>query len=288
MDMSCKPSVQIWSVSMPDLLQPEAALPSAGSAGSHNSNSHRLGGKVAIVTGATSGIGLAIAQRLSSEGAQLVITGRSQERGERAAAKLGPRARFIGADIRDESTAHDLVDFAIRQFGALDILVNNAAIDHVGELLTTPMSEIRQSFETNTFATIGLIQATGLVMRESGGSIVNITSRLASIGVPTMGIYSATKGAILSLTRAAAIELAPFGIRVNAVAPGMTKTPLYDAWLAGQADPVAVEQETIAKVPLHRLAIPSDVAAAVAYLASDDAAYLTGVSIAVDGGYTAQ
>ena len=273
---------------MPDLLQPEAALPSAGSAGSHNSNSHRLGGKVAIVTGATSGIGLAIAQRLSSEGAQLVITGRSQERGERAAAKLGPRARFIGADIRDESTAHDLVDFAIRQFGALDILVNNAAIDHVGELLTTPMSEIRQSFETNTFATIGLIQATGLVMRESGGSIVNITSRLASIGVPTMGIYSATKGAILSLTRAAAIELAPFGIRVNAVAPGMTKTPLYDAWLAGQADPVAVEQETIAKVPLHRLAIPSDVAAAVAYLASDDAAYLTGVSIAVDGGYTAQ
>lgn len=288
MDMSCKPSVQIWSVSMPGLLQPEAALPSAGSAGSHSSNSHRLGGKVAIVTGATSGIGLAIAQRLSSEGAQLVITGRSQERGERAAAKLGPRARFIGADIRDESTAHDLIDFAIRQFGALDILVNNAAIDHVGELLTTPMSEIRESFETNTFATIGLIQATGLAMRESGGSIVNITSRLASIGVPTMGIYSATKGAILSLTRAAAIELAPFGIRVNAVAPGMTKTPLYDAWLAGQADPVAVEQETIAKVPLHRLAIPSDVAAAVAYLASDDAAYLTGVSIAVDGGYTAQ
>jgi NAD(P)-dependent dehydrogenase (short-subunit alcohol dehydrogenase family) len=252
------------------------------------SQPHRLRGRVALVTGATSGIGLTIAQRLSAEGAQLVITGRSRERGERVAADLGPRVRFIAADLTDEDAPRLLVDFAIAQFGTLDILVNNAAVDHVGDFLTTPMSEIRETFETNTFATIALIQAAGLAMRDSGGSIVNITSRLASIGVPTMGIYSAAKGAILSLTRAAAIELAPYRIRVNAVAPGMTKTPLYDAWLSGQGDPAAVEEATIGKIPLHRLAIPADVAAAVAYLASDDAAYLTGTSIPVDGGYTAQ
>jgi NAD(P)-dependent dehydrogenase (short-subunit alcohol dehydrogenase family) len=251
-------------------------------------SSSRLADKVAIVSGATSGIGVAIATRLRSEGARVLVTGRSVERGEELAAKLGDGAVFFAANLADESAAAEIVRAAIEAFGRLDILVNNAAVDHTGPLLTTPMSEIRETFEINTFGAIRLIQAAGLAMRDAGGSIVNITSRLASIAVPTMGVYGASKGAMLSFTRAAAVDLAPHGIRVNAVAPGMTRTPLYDEWLAAQASPAEVERETVAAIPLGRLALPDDVAAAVAYLASDEASYLTGTTLAVDGGYTAR
>jgi NAD(P)-dependent dehydrogenase (short-subunit alcohol dehydrogenase family) len=114
-----------------------------------------------------------------------------------------------------------------------------------------------------------------------------VTSRLAVIGVPGMSLYSASKGALLSLTRAAAVELAPRNIRVNAVAPGMTRTPLYEAWLAQQPDPAQTEMSVLAGIPQGRLATAEDVAAAIAFLASDDAAHITGASLPVDGGYTA-
>jgi NAD(P)-dependent dehydrogenase (short-subunit alcohol dehydrogenase family) len=129
-----------------------------------------------------------------------------------------------------------------------------------------------------------MLQAAGRGMAaQGGGVIVNVTSRLASVGVPTMSLYSASKGALLAFTRAAAVELAPLGIRVNAVAPGMTRTPLYDAWLAQHDDPEAVDRATNAKVPQGRLAEP----AAIAYLGSAEAAHVTGASLPVDGGYTA-
>jgi len=121
-----------------------------------------------------------------------------------------------------------------------------------------------------------------------GGSIINITSRLASIGVPTMGIYSASKGAMLAFTTASAIDLAPFNIRVNAVAPGMTRTPLYDEWIAGLDNPEQKAAEVASSIPLGRIAEPHDVAAVVTFLASPEASYLTGVSIPVEGGYLAQ
>lgn len=121
-----------------------------------------------------------------------------------------------------------------------------------------------------------------------GGAIINITSKLALIGVPTMGIYSASKGAMEALTRAAAVELAPQAIRVNSVAPGMTRTPLYEAWLASLPDPASAEDNVIADVPLGRLATPTDVASVVSFLASPEASYLTGITVPVDGGYLAQ
>ena len=242
------------------------------------------------MTGATSGIGIEIARRLVADGLRVVVSGRSAERGTAVASELGGRASFVQADLTAQSGPDQLVDTVVQAHGRLDVLVNNAAIDHTGPLLDTPASEVQATFETNALAAIACLQAAGRAMRDAGrgGSIINITSRLASIGVPTMSIYSASKGAMLALTTAAAVELAPHDIRVNAVAPGMTRTPLYEAWAAEQADPAETEARVASAIPLRRIAEPEDVASAVSYLASPGAAYVTGTSIPVDGGYLAQ
>ena len=246
--------------------------------------------KVAIVTGATSGIGVVIAQQLIDSGFAVAVVGRSVERGEAVVADLGERARFFASDLSAPGAAADLIGRVVEAFGRVDVLVNNAAIDHTNALLEVEEDEIRATFETNTFGTMNLLIAAAKRMREQGhgGAIINITSRLASIGVPTMGVYSASKGAILAFTKAAAIDLAPFDIRVNAVAPGMTRTPLYQEWLEGLPDPEAEAERVAAAIPMGRIAEPEDVAAVVKFLASEEAAYLTGVSIPVEGGYLAK
>lgn len=248
----------------------------------------RLAGKAVVVTGATSGIGTATAIRLHSEGAYVLVTGRDADRGQALSRSLGDRVQFRAADLTDPDAADDVIDACVASFGALDAVVNSAALDHTGQLVSTPMARIREVFEVNTFGTIATIQAAASAMPESGGSIVNITSRLALVGVPTMSVYAASKGAVHALTRSAAVELAPRGIRVNDVAPGMTRTPLYESWLADARDPAQTEHDVVSRIPLGRLAIPEDVAAAVAYLVSDDSRYITGTTITVDGGYTAQ
>jgi NAD(P)-dependent dehydrogenase (short-subunit alcohol dehydrogenase family) len=248
----------------------------------------RLEEKVILVTGATSGIGEAIARRVLQEGASVLATGRSLSRGSRLADELGPNFHFHAADISDVGAANEITAAAVGRFGRLDVLVNNAAVDHTGELMSVSDDEIRETFEVNTFAAIRVLQSAASVMRSGrGGAIINITSRLASVGVPTMGIYAASKGALLALTRAAALELAPHNITVNAIAPGMTRTLLYDKWLAAQSEPEMTEASILSEIPLGRLAHAADVAGAVVYFASDEASYLTGVSLPVDGGYTA-
>lgn len=245
---------------------------------------------VALVTGGTSGIGVVIAQQLVEAGHRVVVSGRSEQRGSAVAAELGDRARFVRTDLTATGAAADLISRTTETFGRLDVLVNNAAIDHTGELLEVGEAEIRATFETNTFSAMNLLIAAARTMREQGdgGSIINITSRLASIGVPTMGIYSASKGAMLAFTKAAAIDLAPYNIRVNAVAPGMTRTPLYQEWLDGLPDPEAEARRVAEAIPLGRIAEPADVAAVVRFLASPEASYLTGASIPVEGGYLAK
>src|SRR5204863_422516 len=138
------------------------------------------------------------------------------------------QASFMVGDVRERATADRVVATALERHGRLDVLVNNAAIDHTGDVLDTPIEEVRTLFDVNVFGAIHMLQAAGRAMRGRGGAIVNVTSRLASIGVPTMAMYSAAKGALLSLTRGAAVELAPEGIRVDAVAPGMTRRPLFE------------------------------------------------------------
>ncbi len=245
---------------------------------------------VALVTGGTSGIGVVIAQQLVEAGHCVVVSGRSEQRGSAVAAELGDRARFVRTDLTATGAAADLISRATETFGRLDVLVNNAAIDHTGELLEVGEADIRATFETNTFSAMNLLIAAARTMREQGdgGSIINITSRLASIGVPTMGVYSASKGAMLAFTKAAAIDLAPYNIRVNAVAPGMTRTPLYQEWLDGLPDPEAEARRVAEAIPLGRIAEPADVAAVVRFLASPEASYLTGASIPVEGGYLAK
>ena len=245
--------------------------------------------RVAVVTGATSGIGAQIARRLHADGLRVVIAGRSEERGAGLQAELGERAAFVRADLTETGGPEAVIDFAAAHFGSVDVLVNNAAVDHTGDLLSVPVDEIRSTFDTNVVAAIQLLQAAGRAMvRSGGGSIVNITSRVASAGVAGLAIYSASKGAMEAITRTAAIELAPFNIRVNSVAPGLTRTPLYEEWMAGMADAEQVARDQAAAIPLGRIAEPADVAAAVSFLASADAAYITGTSLPVEGGFLAR
>jgi NAD(P)-dependent dehydrogenase (short-subunit alcohol dehydrogenase family) len=245
--------------------------------------------RVALVSGSTSGIGTRIVRQLHSDGFSVVISGRSVSRGAALQNQLGDRSAFVQSDLTVDGAADQLVDASAERFGRLDVLVNNAAVDYTGPLLSASAADIRATLETNTVAAILLLQAAARSMMGSGGgSIINVTSRLASAGVPGMAIYSATKGAMLSLTRTAAVELADHNIRVNAVAPGLTRTPLYDEWMASLPDAEQVAKDQASAIPLGRIAEPDDVAAAVSFLASPGAAYITGVSLPVDGGFLAK
>ena len=250
----------------------------------------RLEGKVAIVTGATEGIGAAVARLFAAEGARQVLVARRMQPGRNMVEELGEWcARFLSADVADEPTATAAVRTALEDFGRLDVLVNNAAMDFVRDILETRREDLERLFAPNFFGAFAMLREAGRVMCErGGGSIVNVTSRNASVGLPSMGAYAAAKGALLALTRIAAVEWASAGVRVNAVAPGLTDTPLIRAWVDGQPDPAAFEAGLVNSVPLGRMARPEDVALAILYLASDESAHVTGTSIPVDGGYTAR
>jgi NAD(P)-dependent dehydrogenase (short-subunit alcohol dehydrogenase family) len=248
----------------------------------------RLEGKVTIVTGATEGIGTAVSEAFVTEGARVLAVARRSEPGERLAARLGERCRFVAGDVADPATAERAIVEAERAFGPLDVLVNNAGLDLSGvALLETSETQARTVFDVNVFGALQLMLEAARTMAGRGGSIVNVTSRLAHVGLPGSAVYGASKGALDALTRGAAVEWAPLGIRVNAVAPGLTETPMIRVWVEAQDDPLGFRREREASIPLGRFAAPAHVAAAVVFLASDEAASVTGASIAVDGGYTA-
>ena len=246
-------------------------------------------GKVAIVTGATEGIGATVAEALVRQGASVVGVARRIELGEQMLSNLGTdRAAFVPGDVAEPETAARAVAAAEERFGSIDLLVNNAAIDLTGpSLVETTVDDARRAVDVNFLGALWMLQAAAAAMLGRGGSIVNVASRTGIVGVPTMSVYGATKAALLSLTRTAALELAADNIRVNAVAPGLTETPLVEAWIKRQSDPESFRQSRAATVPLGRFASPAEVADAILFLASDSASHITGVTLPVDGGYTA-
>lgn len=242
--------------------------------------SGRLAGKVAVVTGGTSGIGKATVRLFVEEGARVVIVARH-------AGEPVEGMKFVAGDVSDQGTAKAAVE-AAEEWGGVDVLVNNAGIDWTGGVLEPSPDDARRILDTNFLGALWMLQAAGAKMLARGrGSIVNVTSRNASVGVPTMSLYAAAKGALLALTRTAAIEWARSGVRVNAVAPGLTLTPLIRTWLDSQPDPEAFEKQVVSTIPQGRMAEPEDVARAILFLASDESTHITGISLPVDGGYTA-
>jgi NAD(P)-dependent dehydrogenase (short-subunit alcohol dehydrogenase family) len=250
-------------------------------------NDTRLHGRTALVTGSTGGLGVAIARSLAHAGAFVVVSGRSEERGDEVVAGIrsdGGEAVFLAADLSGgEGEVHRTAARAIEVAGGrLDVLVNNAAT----LLLPTPTAEIkeqllRDSFGVNVFAPLLLTGAIAPAMAERGhGAIVNIGSITGLRGSAGSAIYSATKAAIHSFTASWADEYGPSGVRVNAVAPG----PIATDRALEFADHVA---PVLARIPSRRMSTPDEVAAAVVFLASDDAANIHGVTLSVDGGWAA-
>lgn len=243
-------------------------------------------GKVALVTGASSGIGEGISRCLSEHGATVYIGDIDQENGRNLANTLGPSAHFLKLDVTREADWAAAAAEIERAHGRLDILVNNAGAAAAIQRLT---AETTEDFERITRLNIngvwfGIRAAVPLMRRANGGSIINIASIDSFIGVAGMTTYVTTKFAVLGLTKSAALELGTFGIRVNAVHPGIIATPavarLPDAIKNGL-------QDAVSRQPIGRLGTPADVANAVLFFASDQSAYCTGSSLVVDGGHIA-
>lgn len=244
-----------------------------------------MSGRRAIVTGGASGIGFACARRLVAEGATVVVLDRTVDQ---PSDQLPPGVPYVVCDIRDEEGVTDAVTEANRLLGEpADVLINCAGIYRVASLVSLSTAEWDDVLNTNLRGTFFVARefAKALISNGTGGSIVNLSSTAglrAGVAEPT-GPYSASKAGVISLTKQMAVEWARHGIRVNAICPGLTDTPM----LRLLDDPVAGQAYLDASVPLRRVGSPDEVAAAVIFLASEEASYISGVAVPVDGGRTA-
>ncbi len=247
--------------------------------------SQRLAGKVAVVTGASKGIGAGIARGLGEAGASVVVNYASDRAGaDRVAAEIsrkGGKAVVVQGDVSKAADVKRLFAEAIRSFGRLDVLVNNAGVYRFGPLESITEAEFHRHYDTNVLGPVLAIQEAVKHFGPEGGSVVNISSVLGSSPWPQAAIYSSTKAAVDNLTRGLALELAPRKVRVNAVAPGTTESE-------GTSDLHLFEgdegKKVIASTPLGRIGTPADIARVVVFLASDDSAWVTGEIVRASGG----
>ncbi|HET6532691.1 MAG TPA: SDR family oxidoreductase [Actinoplanes sp.] len=242
----------------------------------------QLAGAVAIVTGASRGIGFAIAQRFVAAGARVGITGRDATALETAAKDLGGPAVAIGVPGKGDNADHraEAIDTVLGRFGPITTLVNNIGINPAyGPLSSLDLGAARKMLDVNVLGTLGWVQEALRGGLGDGGSIVNISSVSGVRPAPGIAFYGVTKAALIHLTEELAVELAP-AVRVNAVAPAVVKTRFATALYEGR------EEQVAATYPLRRLGVPEDVAGAVAFLCSPDAAWITGQTLVIDGGVT--
>ncbi|ELY89484.1 short-chain dehydrogenase/reductase SDR [Natrialba hulunbeirensis JCM 10989] len=250
----------------------------------------RLADKTVVITGAAAGIGQATAERCAEEGAHVIVTDINDDGTAIADAieEAGGSAAFYKLDVTDAEQFHDVIDEVAAEHG-LDVLVNNAGTGHPGGSLETIDESIRDFVvDVNINGVWNGCHAALPHLKEQGhGAIVNVGSLASLLGLPKQAAYSLTKGAVLNMTRAVAAEAGPYGVRANTVCPGFTETQLLDQYLATQDDPEAAREQMAEEYPLKRLATPEEIADAILFLASDEASFVTGHGLVVDGGFSA-
>ncbi len=245
----------------------------------------RHDGKVAVVTGGTSGIGLATAQRLAAEGAHVYVTGRRSDELAAAVRAIGRKAVGVQGDVAKSADLDRLYDTVRREEGHLDILFANAGIGEFAPLGAITEEHFDRIFDTNVKGLLFTVQKALPLLREGGAIILN-ASIVASKGMPAFSVYSATKAAVRSFARSWSVDLKGRGIRVNAVSPGVIPTPAYNSGLGMTATQVdQFVAGAASQTPLGRPGTPDEIAKAVSFLASDESSFVAGVELSVDGGF---
>jgi NAD(P)-dependent dehydrogenase (short-subunit alcohol dehydrogenase family) len=254
----------------------------------------KLAGKVAVVTGAGSGIGRAAATLFAREAAVVVIIDLVAQAAKETAAEIteaGGQAISVGADISAPGQVENAFTQIHSEYGRVDVLYNNAGVNSSGSVIDATDEDWDRSFAVNAKGTFLCSRAAArLMVQTGGGSIVNQGSVAAVVGVANFASYCASKGAVVALTRSMSVDLAPRGVRVNAICPGTVYTPLMEPMLRarGGGDMAAGMALTVAKYPIGRLGTPEEIAAVALFLASDDSSFLTGSVVTADGGMTSQ
>jgi NAD(P)-dependent dehydrogenase (short-subunit alcohol dehydrogenase family) len=248
----------------------------------------RFTGKVALVTGGTGGIGEATALAFAKEGAAVVISGRREKEGARVVGRIrgaGGKAVFERGDVSDEKQVRDLVARTVREFGRLDLAVNNAGVESKGPLSGVTPEEYRKVFDINVLGVLlSMKHEIPAMIRNGGGSVVNVASIAGLIGMAEVSIYIASKHAVLGLTKAVAMEFAKQNVRVNAVSPAAIQTDMLDRFAGDEGG-----KSYLASLhPVGRIGTAEEVAEAILFLCAPGASFITGQNIVVDGGFTAQ
>jgi NAD(P)-dependent dehydrogenase (short-subunit alcohol dehydrogenase family) len=249
----------------------------------------RLEGKRAIVTGAANGIGRAIALRLASEGARVVLADVDEQAAGGVADEIDGETLIHKTDVTRNGDVEALVSRTVSEWGGLDVMVNNAGVGVAGTATTTTEEEYDRVMDVCVRGTfLGMKHAIPAIKDSGGGSVVNMSSVAALVGIVDRAVYSAAKGAIYSITRASAIDHVGEGVRVNCIAPGTVDTPWVARITSGYDDPEEARANMRARQPHGRLVSPEEIAAMAAYLASDESASVIGACMVVDGGVTAR